>query len=952
MPPRIPRVVVAQSRSIRLSVPPNCQQICPICSVSRTLRNRSRRPGLPQLQQPRIQALQRSNLSSASNLDRSSSPPPKPPRIELRDALLDIQKHASSYVNISRLQLALRGLEQGTGDETIRIAILGIADGGASLKKAKELLRLLVADPLKTEEEWERILLGDEEGGRPIFLKVGQNGAEETLQGNRLVRELHVSSPTLNGHKLEILVLEMDPPTTGSGEGEFTEAVLVPTMEIPTSNSGRYTPVTTPVHKSLIVSEGILGAASVLNYPTDVDQAIISTAVDLKADSAESLPFQVVDVSLATGAIRSFRKSVDNALLYEKNWFASGMPEVLEWVRYGTASTAGEMKHPLRKLVESLLNNVSLAIQAEKSRQLGLASSKSVPSLDLLALREGLAVWAETAHTELRDELDVAFNGQRWRKLGWWKLFWRVDDVSMISSDILGQRFLTNAEKEVIYLAGCIAQAGVLKNTELSPKNWAYKPVEATLGAGPQPPKIRDLVDTPKDLIHSGIKPQPWPLHIPVTRAYLSQETIPALQALAQKLVFQTLSTSSLASAFAGLMYFSSITTTLYEAGGVAAFGIVWSLKRMQGKWETARKFWEGEVREEGRKAVRAVEGVVGKVLKEKKPALVGDYELEKAKETVARAHAALKASSYHQVCNISFVKIYGVSAYWPVSIMASAATEERDEKRPALVEGASWDGSLKDAEVEKQQQDGAAGEKEEAEDLSEEDGEASEGEAENEEQAASSASNPKAADAPPLPNEDIPPLPAEPPPAATEEDDGWAPLWEETAQAFYFYNRFTGATQWTNPRVPEVAQPGPPGVEAPLPAEPTAAAPPPVTGYNPAIHGDYDPTAWYAQPTAPEPAPGQATDPASQYTATAAFNRFTGRYQAADLNPENFNDENKSKRQMNAFFDVDAAANSHDGRSLKAERSGKKISKTELKQFKEKRKQKKEEKRRAWLRD
>ena len=54
----------------------------------------------------------------------------------------------------------------------------------------------------------------------------------------------------------------------------------------------------------------------------------------------------------------------------------------------------------------------------------------------------------------------------------------------------------------------------------------------------------------------------------------------------------------------------------------------------------------------------------------------------------------------------------------------------------------------------------------------------------------------------------------------------------------------------------------------------------------------------------------------------------------------------------MNAFFDVDAAANSHDGRSLKEERSGKKLTKAELKKFKEKRKTKKEEKRKAWLRD
>lgn len=212
--------------------------------------------------------------------------------------------------------------------------------------------------------------------------------------------------------------------------------------------------------------------------------------------------------------------------------------------------------------------------------------------------------------------------------------------------------------------------------------------------------------------------------------------------------------------------------------------------------------------------------------------------------------------------------------------------------------------------------------------------------------------------DAPPLPNEDIPPLPQELPPV---EDDGWAPVWEETAQAFYFYNRFTGATQWTNPRVPEASQfvetaPGvtPVAITSTASQEDATAPSRPAGGYDPSIHGDYDPTAWYAQPAAPDSADTSllSSNPADAYAATGAFNRFTGRWQAADLTAENHNDENKSRRQMNAFFDVDAAANSHDGRSLKAERSGKKLSKTELKQFKEKRKAKKEEKRRAWLRD
>ncbi|CZT03929.1 uncharacterized protein RAG0_10550 [Rhynchosporium agropyri] len=643
MPPRLPRAAIAQSRSIRLASSPKRQQICLICSASRSSRLTKRL----QLQHSRAQTRLSSSIPSPSTINSTSPIHSRGSRAELRDALLDIQRHAASYVNISRLQLALRGLEQTPGDETIRIAILGLADGGVSLRKAKELLRLLLADPLKTEEEWERILLSAQEGGKPILLRIGEDGNGE--QGNRLVQEIHVSSPTLNGHKLEILVLEMDPPARDSGVDGFEEAVLVPTMEIPTSNTGRYTPVTTPVHKTLIVSEGILGAAAMFNFPKDIDQDVISTAVDIQTSDA-FLPFQVVDSPLAAEAIKLFRDRVDNALVYERDWFASGMSEVLEWIRAGTSPTDGQMKAPLRKLVESIVQSASAAIETEESRQKTLALSRTVPSADLIALRRSLEVWAETAHTELRDDLDIAFNGQRWRKLGWWKLFWRVDDVSHIASDILGRRFLTNAEKEIIYLAGAIAQAGVGKTFEVSPKNWAYKPtsekvVEAKLGSEPPPPTFRNAVGTPKDLISSRIKPRPWPLQVPITRAYLSQETVPALQALAQKLVFQTLSTSSFASAFAGLIYFSSITTTLYEAGGVAAFGIVWSLRRMQGKWEAARTYWEGEVREEGRKAVRAVEGVVGKVLEEKKPAVVDDVQLEQAKTAIARAENALQAS-------------------------------------------------------------------------------------------------------------------------------------------------------------------------------------------------------------------------------------------------------------------------------------------------------------------
>jgi hypothetical protein len=208
------------------------------------------------------------------------------------------------------------------------------------------------------------------------------------------------------------------------------------------------------------------------------------------------------------------------------------------------------------------------------------------------------------------------------------------------------------------------------------------------------------------------------------------------------------------------------------------------------------------------------------------------------------------------------------------------------------------------------------------------------------------------------------PPLPNEPTPG--QADDGWEFHWRPEHNAYAFYNRITQKWQWENPRVSSegtAASTTAPGVTSasgvaavsgppPLPGggAPSAAA----GGYNPAIHGDYDPTAWYAQPanTASIADIDQPPPNVADYDSGGFFNRVTGQWQKDGENSERHSDEAKSRRQMNAYFDVDAAANSHEGRSLKAERSGKKPSKSELKAFKEKRRAKKEEKRRAWLRD
>ncbi|KAK4544163.1 hypothetical protein LTR36_004373 [Oleoguttula mirabilis] len=125
--------------------------------------------------------------------------------------------------------------------------------------------------------------------------------------------------------------------------------------------------------------------------------------------------------------------------------------------------------------------------------------------------------------------------------------------------------------------------------------------------------------------------------------------------------------------------------------------------------------------------------------------------------------------------------------------------------------------------------------------------------------------------------------------------------------------------------------------------------------GYNPKIHGSYDPNAPYAQYHKQKVAEAQALKDytaaaasvqAGEYGAVGAFNRFSGGFQTADKSTERHDDFNKSGRQLNNFFDVDAAANSHDGKSLKDERRAQKPSKKEIAEMSKKRRDKKEKKR------
>ncbi|KAJ9137335.1 Serine threonine protein phosphatase 2b catalytic subunit protein [Coniochaeta hoffmannii] len=644
MAPRLSlRPVAGASRSFgQLVSRSRAQDVCLFCSLTRP--NKSRRKPLPLVSS----ATSRPQSTIDSPTIRQASP--ETARSDLQAALQNLQKHAPNYVNLSRIQLALRNLSQPPGEESIRVAILGMSTGTTSSHAtAKELLRLLLADPLQAEQQWEQ-QLASADSTQPLILHVGSEQEEEqhphlsfTRRRDELLPEVNVSSPGLNGNNLELLLMETNPFDAGAEAGleALEETVLVPTIDIP-SNTGRYTPISTPVHRALVVGDGILGAASLVSSPVIQEDSMISAVVNfpspLPSEDTTAYPFTVVSLPTASKALSLFRASVSNAGAYENLWYESNLPSLSHWLKTGVLSTnPGTTKPPVRALVASILRNTSATIQEEEARLLSAALSSKLSPTAVATLDQALSDWSQAAHSELQSQLDLAFTGARWRQLGWWKLFWRADDVGMLSSDMLSQRFLPEAERSVIYLAGRIKEAGLVEEHDTDPTYSGPLVASATTDTGDE------NLDRPTPELEGK-----WPTHIPYARAYLLERTVPALQALAQRLVVQSLGTSAAMSSLAGLVYVSGVWGAgAYEAGAVAALGVVWSMRRLQKKWEAARSYWEGEVREEGRKAVRVTEASVAEVFerarrREGESGKEGLEEVRKVRELVSVAEDAL----------------------------------------------------------------------------------------------------------------------------------------------------------------------------------------------------------------------------------------------------------------------------------------------------------------------
>lgn len=427
-------------------------------------------------------------------------------------------------------------------------------------------------------------------------------------------------SPILKNGGLEILVSSIGSEPDPNAATFHADTFLVPTVTIQTSHSGRNNFVRYPVHRTLVCGTGVdgllsystmMGRSDLKNEASSVHGAIALEVIGQKSTNGR---VSLVDVDRAATALDKFRESVHNASDYERGWNGSGVQPLINWLASASEVSTGSALNPsLVPLVESLVDAADASVIVRDAKALhdqtvGLASEEVRSDLD-----RGVTTWAERAHSELRSSLEAGLASPRWRGLAWWKLFWRVDDVSMITSEILDRKFLRRAEREAIFAAGKCQQAGLLE--------------------APVPPSSESATES----AHA-----PWPTQIPDLRTKLLTTTVPSLQALAQSLVVFSVSTVGLTSTLSALTYMAVPAAGVYESCTLAAVGLIYAIRRQQKKWDVARAFWEDEVREEGRTSLLETEASLRDIVHNGGKS-VADLSDTRARTAVARARKALE---------------------------------------------------------------------------------------------------------------------------------------------------------------------------------------------------------------------------------------------------------------------------------------------------------------------
>lgn len=453
-----------------------------------------------------------------------------------------------------------------------------------------------------------------------------------------------MQSRFLERHNLEILIGSINSPdirsTNGNRKTVPIDVFLSPAVDIPTSSSGRLTPVRFPVHKSVLLANGFRELLQIFQLLSATDlksqgdhksiECVFNTEGSLVALESESVV--AVNFSKANQGLEMIRKDLTKAPDFEHHWLASGLDSLVEKLSLGDNDNKQQLSPLLKNLIQSTLGEASSAIASQAYQSSQIIKSNSISEVTRVQLQDLLSSFCIRAHAELQSGIEAACSSVSWKKLAWYKLFWRVDDVPLIVSDLVERYWLPQSERAICELTGRLIQAGLSPDSPSTPSPALIKP------------SMSDLMESRGlfwDLRSSLSATKISDARRALTLLSSSDLTTKAQSSLAKMLAF-----SGGSAVFATLSYVSSPFTEFYESGAVLAFGLVFALRKLQIDWESYRRHWRQRLFEAGSDTLKEVENQMRRLINNggKASEDVIDTQLRaKARDAVDSAQEALK---------------------------------------------------------------------------------------------------------------------------------------------------------------------------------------------------------------------------------------------------------------------------------------------------------------------
>jgi hypothetical protein len=642
---------------------------CPACSI---LKFRAQSVGRVRGVDKRRWA---SNLASSTAVNSTKCVPSK--NKDLYEALVDLRRKASIYTNLSRLRLAIQGLESES--PTTRIAVLGLNVSDA----ARRLAHLLLVDPSKPRQEWEgRLETSLSEQGQGLIVRFGSPPNEALQTPRSVLSTLVVPAPILRDLSLEILItsaVDASDPEIISGSGTSPDLFLCPTVGTPLSTTGRQYSIIQPVHRAVMVADGsrqFLSVSELLartRFESRSERDLVGVVLNLSTQSGGSdSKTMLVDLDRAERGLQAFREGGTGALDFEREWAESGVKAFLKSLSDWSVEGGLGISSLLHGLIATMLQSTAANVASQAEEAQIRARSMAVSPQSRLLLENAIDMFSRQGHTELQTGLAAAWSSRNWRKLAFWKLFWRVDDVSLIVADLISTAWLPRTEHAVYELCGRMKQAGIITlrsgptakpaaapepqvasvslqaGLENAASAVVHQPLVLASGGSFEalPAPVMPPAGAQVSAGSSAAPPSSLTSAISVSRQGTMAKEIAKLTTSAQKIVLEALTIIGVSGAMSGLSFLSVTSGSIYESATILALGTAYALRRMQKEWECQCRDLENDLMDEGRLVLKRTEAHVRRLVKEASIIVRDEADLQartEAADAVQRATEALE---------------------------------------------------------------------------------------------------------------------------------------------------------------------------------------------------------------------------------------------------------------------------------------------------------------------